>query len=729
MKKFRNLVIGGIESKIFNLILITVIVLTGVFIGVGVYQRNILNSLTQEASVRQQQASSAIISQTMTAVTQTSMERTTSLEAQAVSDMFSSTQSHVALICDYAQKLFADPVSYPARPVNGPDPSREGQMVAQFIWADDVDPQDPKIAVRASLVANLADLMVSLCNTTSMENAYVGVPEGFFLSVNDTPAGWFTEDGQPKSYDPRTRFWYQQAEEAGHVIFSDLEVDATTGELSVVCAMPVYDRNGKLVAVVGSDLFLHNMEEMLRDYVADGGYAWIMNQNGHVIYSPNQAVLAVASSAEATDLRQSPNKDLASLAADALTKETGVRIVNVRDNDYYMVGSPIETVGWTLFTAFPKATVDQVEANLLSSYDQVNREARETYAAKSSQSSRSTLILLILLTVGASAAALILGKRIVRPLNRITHRIANLSGEDLEFRMEDTYRTGDEIEVLADAFARLSHKTLEYVEQVKHATAEKERIGTELRMANEIQESMLPHVFPPFPDRHEFDIYATMNPAREVGGDFYDFFMIDHDHLCLVMADVSGKGVPAALFMMISKTILQSCALLGQSAGAILEKTNDALCANNQVEMFVTVWLGILEISTGRMSCANAGHEYPAVFTEAQTGEFALLKDRHGFVVGGMSGVRYKEYEFQMNPGDKLFVYTDGVPEATNLKGEMFGTDRMVQMLNENPEATPKELLELMQKSVDDFVGEADQFDDLTMLCLAYSGPDGKKKA
>ena len=187
------------------------------------------------------------------------------------------------------------------------------------------------------------------------------------------------------------------------------------------------------------------------------------------------------------------------------------------------------------------------------------------------------MILLLLVTILMLAGALILGQRIVKPLNNITRQIASLGENNLEFTMRDEYRTGDEIEVLAESFAKLSHKTVLYLDKVKTVTAEKERISTELQMANQIQESMLPSIFPAFPERKEFDIYAIMDPAREVGGDFYDFFLIDEDHLCVVMADVSGKGVPAALFMMISKIILQSCAMLGRSAGEILTKTNEAL--------------------------------------------------------------------------------------------------------------------------------------------------------
>ena len=242
---------------------------------------------------------------------------------------------------------------------------------------------------------------------------------------------------------------------------------------------------------------------------------------------------------------------------------------------------------------------------------------------------------------------------------------------------------------------------------------------TELQTAATIQESVLPHQFPPYPERQEFELYAVMQAAREVGGDFYDFFLIDDDHLCLVMADVSGKGVPASLFMMISKVILQSCAMLGKSVVETLELTNQALCSNNTVEMFVTVWLGILEISTGKITAANAGHEYPAL---KKDGRFELLKDVHCFVIGGLDDVKYKEYEIQMEPGDKLFLYTDGVPEATDKEKKMFGTERMVASLNTDPDASPEEILWRISKDLKAFIKGEEQFDDVTMLCLEYKG-------
>ena len=246
------------------------------------------------------------------------------------------------------------------------------------------------------------------------------------------------------------------------------------------------------------------------------------------------------------------------------------------------------------------------------------------------------------------------------------------------------------------------------------------RIESELNLATGIQADMLPNIFPAFPDRTEFDLYATMDPAKEVGGDFYDFFLIDDDHLCLVMADVSGKGIPAALFMMASKIILANNAMMGKSPAEILTDTNAAICSNNREEMFVTVWLGILEISTGKLTAANAGHEYPAI--RHVDGAFELFKDKHGPVIGAMDGLKYKEYELFLEPGAKLFFYTDGVPEATDAAGKMFGTERMLQALNSESAATPEQLIRQVHGAVDAFVKQAEQFDDVTMLCVEYSG-------
>ncbi len=298
---------------------------------------------------------------------------------------------------------------------------------------------------------------------------------------------------------------------------------------------------------------------------------------------------------------------------------------------------------------------------------------------------------------------------------------SNANPEELDF--EDVpVKSSGELRLLADNVKSLADGVATYMTNLQAVTAEKERIGAELSLATRIQAAMLPHVFPPFPERTEFDIYASMDPAKEVGGDFYDFFLVDDDHLCMVMADVSGKGVPAALFMMACKIILQSVAMLGRSPGEILTKTNEAICSSNEAQMFVTVWLGILEISTGKLTAANAGHEYPVL--KKPGGRFELFKDKHGFVLGGMDGMVYREYELQLEPGSKLFLYTDGVPEANDADNRLFGTERMLGALNGDPDAVPEQILKNVRGAADAFVKDAEQFDDLTMLCMEYRGKE-----
>ena len=329
----------------------------------------------------------------------------------------------------------------------------------------------------------------------------------------------------------------------------------------------------------------------------------------------------------------------------------------------------------------------------------------------------------LLCVIAALLITAYLRRQFVRPIRKVSDEATrfareNTKGEDLAGISRYT-----ELANLSGSIDKMETDMVKYMENLTAVTAEKERISAELSLARTIQANSIPNVFPPFPEREEFDIYASMDPAREVGGDFYNFFLIDDDHLGVVIGDVSGKGVPAALFMMVTNILISDRTRMGSTPGEILKFVNDSVCERNKAEMFVTVWLGILELSTGRLTAANAGHEYPVIRRSGE--KYELYKDRHGFVVGGMEGVTYKEYELQLQPGDRVFVYTDGVPEATDTEKELFGTERMLDALNRDPNADPEALLKHVRKEVDAFVKEAEQFDDLTMLCLEYHG---KKK-
>ena len=254
--------------------------------------------------------------------------------------------------------------------------------------------------------------------------------------------------------------------------------------------------------------------------------------------------------------------------------------------------------------------------------------------------------------------------------------------------------------------------------------SELDRLDNELKLAGDIQINMLPMKFPAFPDRTEFDLYASMTPAKEVGGDFYDFFLIDSDHLGLVIADVSGKGIPAALFMMVSKTLIKNQLMSGCDPATALERVNLQLCERNSASMFVTVWAAILEISTGRGLACNAGHENPGI--RRSGGDFELLRYKHDIFAGVSKKAKYRNREFELHPEDCIFVYTDGVPEANNAHEEMFGEERLVSTLNQDPALSPEELIHHMHDAVNLFAGGAEQFDDITMLCVKYFGARGK---
>ena len=281
-------------------------------------------------------------------------------------------------------------------------------------------------------------------------------------------------------------------------------------------------------------------------------------------------------------------------------------------------------------------------------------------------------------------------------------------------------RTGDEIQALSEAIKTMELEINEYIQDLTSVTAEKERIGAELNVATQIQADMLPRIFPAFPERREFEIYATMNPAKEVGGDFYDFFLVDDDHLAMVIADVSGKGVPAALFMVIAKTLIKNHAQNRDTPGEVFTHTNEQLCEGNDAGLFVTAWMGVLEISTGKFVYVNAGHNPPLL--RHTGGGFEWLKSRPGFVLAGMEGLRYRENEMTLEPGDTLYLYTDGVTEATDAEQELFGEERLQAALNEQPDLSVYDLLPKIKNCIDKFVGEAEQFDDITMLGLKYRG-------
>ena len=333
--------------------------------------------------------------------------------------------------------------------------------------------------------------------------------------------------------------------------------------------------------------------------------------------------------------------------------------------------------------------------------------------------SLGAVVLMTILVYGAY-----IYRSLLFPIQAITEEAERFAEESIPSgnKLTDMIRNRDEIGTLAGSVDRMEEQLCSYMENLTRITAEKERISAELNVARKIQAGMLPQLFPPFPDKTSIDLYAMMHPAREVGGDFYDFFLVDDEHLALVIADVSGKGIPGALFMMISDILIRSEVKPGITPATVLTRVNERICRNNRAEMFVTVWLGILELSTGKMQASNAGHEYPAI--RRAGGSYELFKDMHGLVLGGLDDMVYKDYELKLEKGDSIFVYTDGVTEATDADSRLFGTGRLLDSLNRDQDAGVKEVLDEVLTGIRSFVKDAPQFDDITMMCLYYKGTD-----
>ena len=332
---------------------------------------------------------------------------------------------------------------------------------------------------------------------------------------------------------------------------------------------------------------------------------------------------------------------------------------------------------------------------------------------------------LCLILIGAALLAAwvlfaVTNRLIVRPVQQLTKAADSYitersrgDGESLAMEQLEI-RTGDEIETLAGAMKKMERDINDYILNLAQITAEKERIGAELSIATEIQASMLPRIFPPFPERRDLNIYATMNPAREVGGDFYDFFLVDETHLAIAVADVSGKGVPAALFMVIAKTLIKDRACSMAKPGDIFTWVNQQLCESNQAGLFVTAWLGVIDLKTGLVEYVNAGHNPPLVALGGEN--FTYLKQKSGFILAGLEGFTYETSTFRMDHGDRIFLYTDGVTEAMNRQDELFGEKRLLAWMSQNRGAAPEEALHGLREEIAVFADGAEQYDDITML-------------
>ena len=713
---------GGLRKKLLLLCSFLVITASVAFAIIGILQLRASARVAAETNASQNAAVKARSQETITSLTYEDMLNTITLAAKSADGEFWTMKHDFTMLALQVQDIFEHPDKYGEREVYPPDPEKAGEYSLQLIFGNKEASEDPETQVLVRKLANLEPMMTEIVrgNTNYTRDCYIALPNGTSLALDTVSDEKFDENGEILPLDPTVRPWYVSAVEAGEFCFTLAVHSYYLEHPEVEYGYPIYV-DGKLAAVLQGSTMLSVIQNFISDvWVGDNGFSIMVSNEGQLVYSPRKSGELEMINDMSTDIRNTGNATLAALIRDALDKESGIGKVEIDGESYYAAFARMSSIGWTLITFVPESEVEQPTEALLSELDKISANASEQYSRSFRRSSLLLLIVVILLIINASVAAVSFSGKIINPIHVMTQRIEDVTGEQFVFQMDDVYRTGDEIEILANTFGKLSDQMEEYLRHILAMTAEKERVGTELALATRIQADMLPNKFPAFPDRQEFHVFASMTPAKEVGGDFYDFFFVDDDRLALVIADVSGKGIPAAMFMMMAKNMIQNQAMAGHSPQEVLGTVNQLICENNKEEMFVTVWFGILDLGSGILTAANAGHEYPIIKTP--DGPFEVFKDKHGFVLGTMEGMRYKEYELHLEPGAKLFVYTDGLSEAQNSEEELFGRNRIVQALNSAMDEPPEGLLRAVDEAAAEFVGDAEQFDDLTMLCVEYRG-------
>lgn len=497
--------------------------------------------------------------------------------------------------------------------------------------------------------------------------------------------------------------WYQMPRELRTPVWTEPYVDEGGGGI-IMCtyAVPFMERRTayeqtKLKGVITADISLDWLNDVMGSIrTLQSGYGFLISRNGTFITHPQRELVMKESIFSVAEEQGEPQ--LRELGRRMIRSDAGFVVLDsaLTDGPAFLAFTRIPSTGWSLGVVFSRD-------ELLAELNDLNQRAGFLAWVG---------LLLLFLVV------LLIARSITGPLRKMAQATAKVAGGDLDIDLSDI-KSGSEIGQLAESFTHMSRDLKKYIQDLTETTAVKERIESELNIAAQIQKSILPSTFPPFPEHQEFALHALMEPAREVGGDFYDFFLLDDDRLALIIADVSGKGVPAALFMMVGRTLLKSIARQGKSPAAVLAEANNLLCQGNDAAMFVTVFLAYYDIRTGNLTYANAGH-HPALVTDRH-GAWREFGRMGGVALGYMPDLSYKEGADRLQPGETLILFTDGVTEALSPGGLMFGADGLRRFMDEEHDRKLSEICERLRRTLAEFQQDQ-QFDDITMMLLRREG-------
>lgn len=665
-------------------------------------------------------------------------------KAAYIEEKFAAVQAYVLGIAAQAQVIYENPERFPDRRVALP--VRDSNILAaQLLWSERLDEggragseATPPLTEEILKLGNIQDMLVQYnANNDMVSSTYVATESGWMIQADYiayskyNTAGAGADREQPDYYEAAGRQWYMRAKESesGQIIYTDVIKDVHEGGDCIVCASPIY-HDGEIVAVAGVGSYLDTVNNaVLNVDIGEAGYAFLVNEKGQVMVSGSSEGETAAYAEQAVDLRESGNRALADAVTDMVAGKSDSLGLSLDGKDVYLAYAPLNSLGWSFVTVID---VEEVVAPAKAS-QQLILSLTSDMAGRQDTAIRRVIaffvaILFVIILLGCIFGTLF-AKKLAEPIRTLTKDVAKLDGGNLDYRIR--LNTGDEIEDLGHAFNGMAEQIQNYVDNLASITAEKERIRTEIQVASHLQADMLPEAEGAFDDRDEFDLAASMTPAKGVGGDFYDFFLLDENRLAMVMADVSGKGVPAALFMVVSRTLIRSRLMTVKNErdelAYMAEEINRSLCDNNKNGMFVTAWIGVLDITTGEVAYVNAGHCRPLLRRKSGSCEYDDMLG--GLVLAGMEDATYRQGSLRLRQGDTLLLYTDGVTEATSKQQQLYGEERLLRTIADAGSVTPEELLQELWKDVDEFQKDAAQFDDITMLAVTYHGNGFEEKS
>ncbi len=681
----------SIRRKIFRMILVTAIVVGAVMFLTSTVQSQRTEKFVESVNKQNIESVSQYTKKNLDDVSSYIISSMSTDYAQRIGQNFSLFENTVISIANYTQDLYLRPA--PANPAGAPE-----SLVMPGVDFAAVEDEFYRLYPIVYYMKSLNHFR----NEPGVD-MYVLTESGlYFDGTGIKGTGVYPRE-------LRARGWYTGAVRAGGIYWADVYVGATTGERMITCSYPVY-LDGQLMGVAAIDIpiqLIGSLVLAVNNQYVDG--VCIYCDDGVLEFSVDGNSIEKQYLADRGD----------ELHRFFLENEGEVYVTSYQDGSVALI--PVENTSWVVAVFFRFDAVEQAADDIVGVMEANDTTVSETFDERLLE---SVIILMLVLAAAIVAAVFYARSRarlLVRPIERLLSVTKEVGAGNLDYEAP-IIRSGDELEDIQVAFGGMTASLKGYVRNLETVTAEKERVETELAVATQIQKSMLPNLFPPFPIRREFDIFAVMQPARQVGGDFYDFFLIDDNHIALVVADVSGKGIPAALFMVVAKTVLKNIAQTGAAPDEILEKANDTLCSGNDADMFVTAFLCILEIDTGRLCYANAGHNPPVLINA--DGSCTFLPVTRNLVLAGLAGTQYRRDSARLLPGQRLLLYTDGVTEAFNPGGEQYGNGRLLAAAADSAKTGQdiKEAIHSLRADIDRFADGEEQADDITMLLLRYDG-------